>query len=81
MLLLQRRLQAGAGKEEIEKLRAQVPAVVLVHARVSDDSFKSRGVSYRLHHGMPAKAEVPVNRESLLYAWMPGLGEALHDVF
>ena len=55
--------------------------VVLVHARVSDDSFKSRGVSYRLHHGMPAKAEVPVDRESLLYAWMPGLGEALSDVF
>ncbi|MET0388940.1 MAG: HlyD family efflux transporter periplasmic adaptor subunit [Polyangiales bacterium] len=55
--------------------------VVLVHARVPDASFRSRGVSYRLHHGMPARAEVAVQREPLLYAWMPGLGEALHDVF
>jgi hypothetical protein len=54
---------------------------VLVHARVPADSFESRGVSYRLHHGMPARAEVPVQRESLLFAWLPGLGEALSDVF
>lgn len=55
--------------------------VVMVHAIVPDDSFRARGVSYRLHHGMTARGEVPVQRESLLYAWMPGLGEALSDVF
>ena len=55
--------------------------VVLVHATVPDGTFLSRGVSYRLHHGMPARAEVPVQKESLLYAWLPGLGEALSDVF
>jgi len=56
-------------------------AVVLVHATVPNGTFLSRGVSYRLHHGMPARAEVPVQKESLLYAWLPGLGEALSDVF
>jgi hypothetical protein len=55
--------------------------IVLVHARVPDTNFRSRGVAYRLHHGMPTRAEVAVAKESLLYAWMPGLGEALSDVF
>jgi membrane fusion protein (multidrug efflux system) len=55
--------------------------IVLVHARVPDTSFRSRGVAYRLHHGMPTRAEVAVAKEPLLYAWMPGLGEALSDVF
>ncbi|MBI2496883.1 MAG: hypothetical protein HYV75_02790, partial [Opitutae bacterium] len=31
LLLQQRRLQAGATTEETDKLRAQVPAVVLAH--------------------------------------------------
>jgi multidrug efflux pump subunit AcrA (membrane-fusion protein) len=56
-------------------------SVVLVHARVPDASFRSRGIQYRLHHGMPTRAEVAVAKESLLYAWIPGLGEALADVF
>ncbi|MEY4575827.1 MAG: hypothetical protein RL701_530 [Pseudomonadota bacterium] len=68
------------GLEMVGALDVKGP-VVLVHARVPDSSFKSRGVLYTLHHGMPARAEVAVQRESLLYAWMPGLGEALSDVF
>jgi predicted nucleic acid-binding Zn-ribbon protein len=50
MLLLQRRLQAGAGKEEIEKLRAQVPVVVLDHFdRMIAQGRK--GVA-EVHHGV-----------------------------
>jgi hypothetical protein len=30
---------------------------------------------------MPARAEVAVQRKPLFYAWMPGLEEALSDVF
>jgi membrane fusion protein (multidrug efflux system) len=55
--------------------------VVLVHARVSTGSFESAGVQYRLHHGMPARAEVAVQRKPLLYAWLPGFEEAVGDVF
>jgi membrane fusion protein (multidrug efflux system) len=55
--------------------------VVLVRARAADPSFRSRGIAYRLHHGMPAQVDVPVEREPLLYAWLPGLREALSDVF
>jgi multidrug efflux pump subunit AcrA (membrane-fusion protein) len=55
--------------------------LVLVHARFAADSFESRGVRYQLHHGMTARAEVAVQREPLLYAWLPGLEEAISDVF
>lgn len=68
------------GAELVDAIEVRGP-VVLVHARVSDASFRSRGVAYRLHHGMPTRAEVAVAKEPLLYAWMPGLGEALSDVF
>ena len=54
--------------------------VVLVHARMPADSFDSRGVRYRLHHGMSARAEVAVQRQPLLYAWLPALEGALGDV-
>jgi multidrug resistance efflux pump len=54
--------------------------IVLVHARLRDASFESRGVQYRLHHGMPARAEVAVQRKPLLYSWLPGLEGALDDV-
>lgn len=56
-------------------------ALVLVHARLPADVLRAHGVQYRLHHGMLARAEVAVEREPLLYAWLPGLGEALSDVF
>jgi hypothetical protein len=55
--------------------------VVLVHAYVPDASFHARGNHYHLHHGMPTRAEVAVAKEPLLYAWIPGLGEALSDAF
>lgn len=55
--------------------------LVMVHARVPAGTFRARGVEYRMHHGMPARAEVAVQRESLLSAWLPGFGEALSDVF
>jgi multidrug resistance efflux pump len=55
--------------------------IVLVHARVPNAGFKSDGIQYRLHHGMPARAEVAVQQKPLLYAFMPGLEEALSDVF
>ncbi len=65
MLLLQRRLQAGAKTEEIEKLRAQVPAVVLAHFdRLI--ALGRKGVA-EVHHGvcgachlrLPASVVVP----------------------
>ena len=68
------------GSDFVGAIDVQGP-VVMVHARVPDAGFHSRGVAYRLHHGMPTRAEVAVAREPLLYAWMPGLGEALSDVF
>jgi multidrug efflux pump subunit AcrA (membrane-fusion protein) len=68
------------GSELAGAIDVQGP-VVLVHAYVPDASFHSRGNHYRLHHGMPTRAEVAVAKESLLYAWIPGLGEALADVF
>jgi multidrug resistance efflux pump len=68
------------GSELSGAVEVQGP-VVLVHARVADANFHSRGVQYRLHHGMPTRAEVAVRKEPLLYAWIPGLGEALSDVF
>jgi biotin carboxyl carrier protein len=55
--------------------------VVLVHAYLPDARFRSRGNHYRLHHGMSTRAEVALAKEPLLYAWIPGLGEALSDVF
>ncbi|HTU59754.1 MAG TPA: HlyD family efflux transporter periplasmic adaptor subunit [Polyangiales bacterium] len=68
------------GSELAGAIDVQGP-VVLVHAYVPDASFHSRGNHYRLHHGMPTRAEVAVAKEPLLYAWIPGLGEALSDVF
>jgi membrane fusion protein (multidrug efflux system) len=68
------------GSELAGALEVRGP-VVLVHARVSTGSFESAGVQYRLHHGMPARAEVAVQRKPLLYAWLPGLEEAVGDVF
>lgn len=68
------------GSDLVGAIDVQGP-VVLVHARVPDASFHSRGTQYRLHHGMPTRAEVAVRKEALLYAWIPGLGEALSDVF
>jgi len=55
--------------------------VVLVHARLPFDGLHVRGVEYQLHHGMPGVAEIAVEREPLLFAWLPGLREALGDVF
>jgi multidrug resistance efflux pump len=55
--------------------------IVLVHARMPSGDFKAQGIAYRLHHGMPARVEVAVDREPLLFAWLPGLREALSDVF
>jgi hypothetical protein len=68
------------GTELTGAIEVQGP-VVLVHAHLPDASFRSRGTNYRLHHGMPTRAEVAVAKEPLLYAWIPGLGEALSDVF
>lgn len=68
------------GSELTGAIEVQGP-VVLVHASLPDASFRSRGTQYRLHHGMPTRAEVAVAKEPLLYAWIPGLGEALSDVF
>jgi predicted nucleic acid-binding Zn-ribbon protein len=50
MLLLQRRLQAGAKAEEIDKLREQVPAVVLAHFDRMI-AQKRKGVA-EVHHGV-----------------------------
>jgi multidrug resistance efflux pump len=55
--------------------------IVLVHARLPAAELRAQGVAYRLHHGMLARAEIAVDREPLLYAWLPGLREALSDVF
>jgi multidrug resistance efflux pump len=55
--------------------------IVLVHARLPLDGLKVRGVQYRLHHGMPGQAEIAVEREPVLFAWLPGLREALGDVY
>jgi membrane fusion protein (multidrug efflux system) len=55
--------------------------IVLVHARLPVAALRAHGVAYRLHHGMPARAELAVDSEPLLYAWLPGLQEALSDVF
>jgi multidrug efflux pump subunit AcrA (membrane-fusion protein) len=72
--------QRALGSELTGTIDVQGP-VVLVHAYVPDAGFRSRGIQYRLHHGMPTRAEVAVRKEPLLYAWIPGLGEALSDVF
>lgn len=55
--------------------------IVLVHARLLGDTLRARGNQYRLHHGMPARAEIGLERERLLFAWLPGLRGALGDVF
>jgi membrane fusion protein, multidrug efflux system len=55
--------------------------IVLVHARLRSAELFSQGLAYRLHHGMPATVEVVVEREPLLFACVPGLREALGDVF
>jgi multidrug resistance efflux pump len=68
------------GSELAGSFEVQGP-IVLVHARLPSADLKARGAAYRLHHGMPARAEVAVDREPLLYAWLPGLKEALSDVF
>jgi membrane fusion protein, multidrug efflux system len=68
------------GSDLVGALEVRGP-VVLVHARVAADSFESEGVRYRLHHGMPAKAEVAVRKKPLLYAFLPGLEQAVGDVF
>jgi hypothetical protein len=65
MLQLQRRLQAGAKTEETDKLRAQVPAVVLAHFDRMI-AQKRKGVA-EVHHGvcgachlrLPASVVVP----------------------
>lgn len=65
LLLLQRRLQAGAPSEETDKLRAQVPAVVLAHFdRLIAQGRKGvaevhHGVCGACHLRLPASVVVP----------------------
>ena len=65
LLLLQRRLQAGAPTEETDKLRAQVPAVVLAHFdRLIAQGRKGvaevhHGVCGACHLRLPASLVVP----------------------
>jgi multidrug resistance efflux pump len=70
----------AVGSELTGAFEVQGP-IVLVHARLPDGALRAHGVAYRLHHGMPARAELAVASEPLLYAWLPGLQEALSDVF
>jgi multidrug resistance efflux pump len=70
----------AVGSELAGSFEVQGP-IVLVHAQLPAAQLKAQGVAYRLHHGMLARAEVAVDREPLLYAWLPGLREALSDVF
>jgi multidrug resistance efflux pump len=70
----------AVGSELTGSFEVQGP-IVLVHARLPAAELKAQGVAYRLHHGMLARAEVAVDREPLLFAWLPGLREALSDVF
>jgi len=46
---------------------------VLVHAVLPTDTFRSRGVEYRYHDGMLAKAETPVRAERILFLLLPQL--------
>ncbi|HKP60216.1 MAG TPA: HlyD family efflux transporter periplasmic adaptor subunit [Polyangiales bacterium] len=68
------------GTELAGSFEVQGP-IVLVHARLASPELNAQGTNYRLHHGMLARAEVAVDREPLLFAWLPGLREALSDVF
>jgi multidrug resistance efflux pump len=70
----------AVGSELTGSFEVQGP-IVLVHARLPAAELKAQGVAYSLHHGMLARAEVAVDREPLLFAWLPGLREALSDVF
>jgi multidrug resistance efflux pump len=70
----------AVGSELTGSFEVQGP-IVLVHARLPAAELQAQGVAYRLHHGMLARAEIAVDREPLLYAWLPGLREALSDVF
>jgi multidrug resistance efflux pump len=70
----------AVGSELTGSFEVQGP-IVLVHARLPAAELRAQGVAYRLHHGMLARAEIAVDREPLLYAWLPGLREALSDVF
>jgi multidrug resistance efflux pump len=70
----------AVGSELAGSFEVQGP-LVLVHARLPEAQVRAQGINYRLHHGMLARAEVAVDREPLLYAWLPGLREALSDVF
>jgi multidrug efflux pump subunit AcrA (membrane-fusion protein) len=70
----------AVGTELAGSFEVQGPTV-LVHARLASPELHAQGSAYRLHHGMLARAEVAVDREPLLFAWLPGLREALSDVF
>jgi multidrug resistance efflux pump len=67
------------GNELADSIKVSGP-VVLVHARLPTANVRAQSVVYRLHHGMAAQAEIAVEREPLLFAWLPGLREALGDV-
>jgi len=69
----------AVGAELAGSFEVQGP-IVLVHARLASPELHAQGSAYRLHHGMLARAEVAVDREPLLFAWLPGLREALSDV-
>lgn len=69
----------AVGSELAGSFEVQGP-IVLVHARLASPELRARGSAFRLHHGMLARAEVAVDREPLLFAWLPGLREALSDV-
>ena len=69
----------AVGSELAGSFEVQGP-IVLVHARLASPELHAAGSAYRLHHGMLARAEVAVDREPLLFAWLPGLREALSDV-
>jgi multidrug resistance efflux pump len=53
--------------------------VVLVHARLSGESFSSAGNVYEYHHGMHGKAEVAVRTKSIVRTLFPEISGALFD--
>lgn len=55
--------------------------VVLVHARLPSRSFAAEGAAYRFHHGMQGRAETAVRHDSIAFTFVPGLRNALSDVF
>ncbi|MGE5181908.1 MAG: HlyD family efflux transporter periplasmic adaptor subunit [Acidobacteriota bacterium] len=61
------------GPEYADSLKLEDGAYVLVKARLPRDSFMSKGQKLYVHHGMPVKSEVRVERKRFITTLLPAL--------